>query len=545
VRERLGERILVLDGAMGTMIQRHRLDEATSAASASRPPARAARQQRPARADAARRHPRHPRGVPRGRRRHHRDQHLHSTRIAQADYGLEALAYELNVAGARLAREAADAWTARTPDRPRFVAGPIGPTNRTLSISPDVNDPAFRADHLRRAARGLREQVRGLVDGGATCSSSRRSSTRSTPRRRSSRSRRRSRSGARLPMMISVTITDRSGRTLSGQTVEAFWISVAHARRSASASTARSARATCALRRRARRSPTLRQLLPERRPAQRLRRVRRAPDTRPRPRASSPTRGCSTSSAAAAARRPSTSPRSREAVARAAAAQVPEPPASRASAASSRSRSAPTATSDDRRAHERHRLEALRAARQGRRLRRAPSRWRSTRCAAARTSSTSTWTRDARLRAAMTTFLNLIATEPEIARVPIMIDSSKWSVIEAGLKCVQGKGDRQLDQPEGGRGRLPRQGAARAALRRGRRRDGVRRAGPGRDRRAQGRDLPARLPAAHRAGRLRPPTSSSTRTSSRSHRHRGARRYASRFIEATRRDQGDAARARR
>ena len=91
---------------------------------------------------------------------------FNSTAISQADYGLEALAYELNVEGARIAREAADAWTAKTPDKPRFVAGAIGPTNRTLSISPDVNNPAFRAltfDELRDA---YKEQVRGLIDGG-------------------------------------------------------------------------------------------------------------------------------------------------------------------------------------------------------------------------------------------------------------------------------------------------------------------------------------------------------------------------------------------
>ncbi len=103
--------------------------------------------------------------------------------------------------------------------------------------------------------------------------------------------------------------------------------------------------------------------------------------------------------------------------------------------------------------------------------------------------------------AAMTTFLNMVATEPDIAKVPIMVDSSKWSVIEAGLRCVQGKPRRQLDQPQGGRGGLPRQGRHRAALRRGDGGDGLRRGGPGRHRRAQGRDLRARLPPAGRARR--------------------------------------------
>ncbi len=120
-------------------------------------------------------------------------------------------------------------------------------------------------------------------------------------------------------------------------------------------------------------------------------------------------------------------------------------------------------------------------------------------------------------KAAMVRFLNLIASEPDIARVPIMIDSSKWDVIEAGLKCVQGKCDRQLDLDEGRRGRVPAPGQAVQALRRGRRRDGVRREGPGRHVRAEDRDLPARLRPADEASRLPGRrTSSSTRTSSRS-----------------------------
>ncbi len=105
---------------------------------------------------------------------------------------------------------------------------------------------------------------------------------------------------------------------------------------------------------------------------------------------------------------------------------------------------------------------------------------------------------------AMTHFLNLIATEPEISRLPIMIDSSKWSVLEAGLKCVQGKAGRQLDQPERRRRRLPEEGASNSAVRRGRGRHGVRRDRPGRHHRAQGRDLQAGLYAAHREARLRP-----------------------------------------
>ena len=153
-----------------------------------------------------------------------------STTIAQADYGLESAVHDLNVAGAQVARRAAD--RARAEDgRQRFVAGAVGPTNRTASISPDVNDPGYRAvtfDDLRIA---YGEQIRGLIDGGAdlilietifdtlnakaaifACAEVFRET------------------GRHLPIMISGTITDASGRTLSGQTPTAFWHSVAHAR---------------------------------------------------------------------------------------------------------------------------------------------------------------------------------------------------------------------------------------------------------------------------------------------------------------------------
>ena len=154
-----------------------------------------------------------------------------ATAIAQADYGLEAQAYALNFESAGLARAMADTFTAKTPQQPRFVAGAIGPTNRTASISPDVNDPGFRNVTFEELVSAYGEAVRGLIDGGVDlllietvfdtlnakaviyaiehCFDAR---------------------GHRLPVMISGTITDASGRTLSGQTAEAFWNSVAHAR---------------------------------------------------------------------------------------------------------------------------------------------------------------------------------------------------------------------------------------------------------------------------------------------------------------------------
>ncbi|HVI03075.1 MAG TPA: methionine synthase [Enhygromyxa sp.] len=152
-----------------------------------------------------------------------------STAIAQADYGLEHLAYELNVAGARLAREAADAMS--TPERPRFVAGAVGPTNRTLSLSPDVEDPAYRAIDYATLRGAYVEQIRGLIDGGVDLllfetiidTLNVKAAIMAAFDVFDER-------GLELPIMISATVTDRSGRILSGQTMTAFWRSVAHAK---------------------------------------------------------------------------------------------------------------------------------------------------------------------------------------------------------------------------------------------------------------------------------------------------------------------------
>jgi 5-methyltetrahydrofolate--homocysteine methyltransferase len=153
-----------------------------------------------------------------------------STTIAQADYGMEALAYELNLEGARLARQAADIAQAED-GRPRFVAGALGPTNRTASISPDVNNPGYRAvtfDDLRTA---YAEAVRGLLEGGAdlvlveTIFDTLNAKAAIVAIEEVMEER-----GTRVPVMISGTITDLSGRTLSGQTPTAFWNSVRHAR---------------------------------------------------------------------------------------------------------------------------------------------------------------------------------------------------------------------------------------------------------------------------------------------------------------------------
>lgn len=150
-----------------------------------------------------------------------------STTVAQADYKLEHLAYELNFESARLARAAADKFT--TADRPRFVAGAIGPTNRTASLSPDVNDPGFRAITFSGLAKAYHEQARGLLDGGAdillveTIFDTLNAKACLFALEQLFEER-----GQRCPVMVSGTITDASGRTLSGQTVEAFLYSMSH-----------------------------------------------------------------------------------------------------------------------------------------------------------------------------------------------------------------------------------------------------------------------------------------------------------------------------
>ena len=152
-----------------------------------------------------------------------------STQIAQADYGMEALAYELNVESAKLAREAAEI-AQKADGRRRYVAGAIGPTNRTLSISPDVNNPGFRAVTFDQVRDSYAEQVRGLMDGGAqiilveTIFDTLNAKAAIVAIENVFHEK-----GVRLPVMISGTITDLSGRTLSGQTTEAFWNAVRHA----------------------------------------------------------------------------------------------------------------------------------------------------------------------------------------------------------------------------------------------------------------------------------------------------------------------------
>ncbi len=230
LRDILHDRILVLDGAMGTMIQKYKLDENDF------------------RGERFNDHP--------GELQGNNDllsltrpdviQEIHrayldagadiietntfsGTSIAQADYKMEDLAYELNVESAKLAKEVAEEFTKKNPDKPRFVAGALGPTNKTASLSPDVNNPGYRAITFDDLVKAYGEQARGLLDGGAdillvetvfdtlNCKAALYAIQELGDELNRD-----------IPTMVSGTIVDQSGRTLSGQTVEAFWISISH-----------------------------------------------------------------------------------------------------------------------------------------------------------------------------------------------------------------------------------------------------------------------------------------------------------------------------
>lgn len=155
---------------------------------------------------------------------------FNATSISQADYGTGHLAYEINLEGARAAREAADKFSELTPDKPRFVAGSMGPLNKTLSVSPDVDRPEYRAVTFDEVSEAYGDAARGLIDGGAdfllieTIFDTLNAKAAIAAVEQLSAD-----TGADIPVALSLTVTDLSGRTLSGQTVEAFWNSVRHA----------------------------------------------------------------------------------------------------------------------------------------------------------------------------------------------------------------------------------------------------------------------------------------------------------------------------
>ncbi len=231
LKDLLTKRILVLDGAMGTLIQRHKLDEAAY------------------RGERFKNYPSSLKGnndllvltQPQIIASIHRayleagadiieTNTFNSNRVSMADYHMEDLARELNIAATKLARQAADEFTKKDPSKPRFVAGAVGPLNKTASISPDVNDAGFRAIDFDGLVAAYTEQIEALMEGGVdillietvfdtlNCKGALFAVENCFLR-----------SGRRIPVMVSGTITDLSGRTLSGQTVEAFWNSISHA----------------------------------------------------------------------------------------------------------------------------------------------------------------------------------------------------------------------------------------------------------------------------------------------------------------------------
>jgi 5-methyltetrahydrofolate--homocysteine methyltransferase len=230
LKREANERILILDGAMGTMIQRHKLDEAGYRGARFKDFSHDLKGNNDllvltqptiiseihnayleAGADII------------------ETNTFNAQAISQSDYGLEDIAYEMNVAAAKLAREAADAWTRKTPDKPRFVAGAIGPTNRTASISPDVNNPGFRNVSFDALVAAYSTQTRGLIDGGVdTILIETVFDTLNAKAAGFAVEQVFDEMGVELPIMISGTITDLSGRNLSGQTPEAFWYSMQH-----------------------------------------------------------------------------------------------------------------------------------------------------------------------------------------------------------------------------------------------------------------------------------------------------------------------------
>jgi 5-methyltetrahydrofolate--homocysteine methyltransferase len=232
IKKELQKRILIIDGAMGTMIQRHKLQEEdyrgerfkdwhtdvkgnNDLLSITQPEIIIGihKEYLEAGADII------------------ETNTFSSTVIAQADYDMQALAYELNVASAKCARIAADEYTAKDPAKPRFVAGAIGPLNKTLSLSPDVNNPGYRAVTFDEVATAYTEQIKGLIDGGVdvllieTIFDTLNAKAAIYAAKKFFRDNKL----PELPIMISGTITDASGRTLSGQTLEAFYTSVMHA----------------------------------------------------------------------------------------------------------------------------------------------------------------------------------------------------------------------------------------------------------------------------------------------------------------------------
>lgn len=369
---------------------------------------------------------------------------FNATRIAMADYDMEALSREINVAAARLARRAADEFTARNPERPRYVAGVLGPTNRTASISPDVNDPGYRNVTFDQLVEAYLESIDGLIEGGAqlllietvfdTLNAKAAVFAVETWK---------ARTGIDVPVMISGTITDASGRTLTGQTTEAFYNSLRHAR-------PLTIGLNCALG-----AQELRPYMAE------LSRIAEG-HVSAHPNAGLPNEmgeydqspevmaaeiadwakkgflnligGCC-----------GTTPEHIRAIAEAVAPYPPRPLPKIAAGCRLSGLEPLNITAESLFINVGERTNVTGSKRFLRLIKEGD--YDTALEVAQQQVEAGAQVIDINMdegmlesRDAMVRFLNLIAAEPEIAKVPIMIDSSKWEVIEAGLKCIQGKG---------------------------------------------------------------------------------------------------------
>ncbi|RWU19065.1 methionine synthase [Pseudomonas alkylphenolica] len=445
LQQALKERILILDGGMGTMIQSYRLEEHDYRGTRfadwpsdvkgnndllllSRPDVIAAIEKAylDAGADIL------------------ETNTFNATQISQADYGMESLVYELNVEGARIARQVADAKTLETPEKPRFVAGVLGPTSRTCSISPDVNDPGYRNVTFDLLVENYIEATRGLIEGGAdlilieTIFDTLNAKAAIFAVQQVFEE-----DGLELPIMISGTITDASGRTLSGQTTEAFWNSVRHANPI-------SVGLNCALG-----AKDLRPYLEELS-------TKAGTHVSAHPNAGLPNAfgeydetpaemavvveefaasgflniigGCC-----------GTTPGHIQAIAEAVGKYAPRPIPDIPKACRLSGLEPFTIDRNSLFVNVGERTNITGSAKFARLIR--EENYTEALEVALQQVEAGAQVIDINMdegmldsQAAMVKFLNLIAGEPDISRVPIMIDSSKWEVIEAGLKCIQGKG---------------------------------------------------------------------------------------------------------
>ncbi|MEM8890696.1 MAG: homocysteine S-methyltransferase family protein, partial [Bacteroidota bacterium] len=445
LQELLKTRILVLDGAMGTMIQRHKLEEEDF------------------RGEKFADHPCPVKGnndmlsitqpdIIKDIHRLYLDagsdiietNTFSSTSIAMADYQMEEYVYELNYASAKIAKEVAQEYTINNPDKPRFVAGALGPTNASASISPDVNDPGFRSVNFDDLVESYKEQAKGLIDGGAdiilietvfdtlNCKAALFAVETLFEE-----------IGRELPIMVSGTITDASGRTLSGQVVEAFWTSVSH-------SNLLSVGLNCALG-----AKQLRQYVQD------LSRV--APiRISAYPNAGLPNEFGEydqTPNAMAELIRPfveggmvnilggccGSTPEHIQAVAEVAAAYPPRVVPDEKTLPNFSGLEPLVLTENMNFVNVGERTNVTGSRRFARLIK--EENYEEALSVARQQVEGGAQIIDINMdegmldsQAAMVKFLNLLAAEPDIARVPIMIDSSKWEIIEAGLKCIQGKG---------------------------------------------------------------------------------------------------------